>query len=79
MFTPRAPQGHVQVFAANLNWSVGRWTAPEFRHEVARVGGFPARKADGEPGRQTNHRRWQKLDLLTIGAGLGPAKEKKCA
>ena len=73
-----APQGHVQVLAVYLKRSVEGWTVREFWREVARLGGFLARKSDGEPGWQTVWRGWQKLDLLTIGAALAESKEKKC-
>ncbi|MCH7840269.1 MAG: IS4 family transposase [Planctomycetes bacterium] len=73
-----APQGHVQVLAVYLKRPVEGWTVREFWREVARRGGFLARKSDGDPGWQTVWRGWQKLDLLTIGAGLAESKGKKC-
>ena len=73
-----APQGHVQVLAVYLKRPVEGWTVREFWREVARRGGFLARKSDGDPGGQTVWRGWQKLDLLTIGAGLAESKGKKC-
>lgn len=73
-----APQGHVQVLAVYLQRSVEGWTVREFWREVARLGGFLARKSDGDPGWQTVWRGWQKLDLLTIGAGLAQPRGKKC-
>lgn len=73
-----APEGHVQVLAVYLNRSVEGWTVREFWREVARLGGFLARKSDGDPGWQTVWRGWQKLDLLTIGAGLAESRDKKC-
>jgi len=76
--TTCAPQGHVQVLAVYLNRSVEGWTIREFWREVARLGGFLARKGDGEPGWQTIWRGWQKLDLLTIGTGLATQEQKKC-
>ena len=76
--TACAPRGHVEVLAAYLNRAVEGWTVHEFWREVARLGGFLARKSDGEPGWQTVWRGWQKLDLLTIGAGLTESKGKKC-
>jgi hypothetical protein len=65
-----APQGHLAVLAAYLHRSVEGWTIREFWREVARLGGFLARKRDGEPGWQTIWRGWQRLDLMTLGAGL---------
>ena len=73
-----APQGHVQVLAVYLKRSVVGWTVREFWRDVARLGGFLARKSDGDPGWQTVWRGWQKRDLLTIGAGLAESKGKKC-
>lgn len=75
--TACAPYGHVQVLAAYRNRSVEDWTIRDFWREVARLGGFLARKNDGEPGWQTIWRGWQKLDLMTIGAGLA-SETKKC-
>jgi len=75
--TACAPQGHVQVLAAYLHRSVEGWTIREFWRAVARLGGFLARRRDGEPGWQTIWRGWQKLDLMTIGAGLA-AEARKC-
>ncbi len=76
--TACAPRGPVEVLAAYLSRAVEGWTVHEFRREVARLGGFPARKSDGAPGWQTVWRGWQKLDLLTIGARLTESKGKKC-
>ena len=73
-----APRGHVQVLAVYLKRSVEGWTVRQFWREVARLGGFLARKSDGEPGWQTVWRGWQKLDLLTVGARLAKSKDKIC-
>lgn len=70
-----APRGHVRVLAAYLHRSLEGWTIREFWREVARLGGFLARKRDGEPGWQTIWRGWRKLDLMTIGAGLATEAE----
>jgi hypothetical protein len=43
-------------------------TVREFFHGVARLGGFPDRKADGEPGWQTIWHGWAKLSLMIRGA-----------
>ncbi len=72
-----APEGHVQVLAAYLNRAAEGWTVREFWRAVARLGGFLARTSDGDPGWQTVWRGWQKLDLLTIGAGLVQSTDKK--
>jgi hypothetical protein len=71
-----APQGRGRVRAAYLNRTVEGWTIREFRREVARLGGFLARKSDGEPGWQTIWRGWRKLDLPTIGAKLAASEGK---
>ena len=41
-----------------------------FTHEVAKLGGFLARKSDGEPGWQTLWHGWRELTLLTRGYHL---------
>ena len=43
----------------------GDLTLREFWRAVARLGGFLARKSDGEPGWQTLWRGWLKLQDLT--------------
>jgi Transposase DNA-binding/Transposase Tn5 dimerisation domain/Transposase DDE domain len=43
-------------------------TVREFFHGVARLGGFPNRNADGEPGWQTIWHGWEKLSLMIRGA-----------
>lgn len=45
-------------------------TIGEFYRELAKLGGFLGRKADGEPGWITIWRGWQKLYLLVHGAEL---------
>lgn len=72
------PRGHVEVLAAYLKRPAEGWTIREFWRGVARLGGFLARKSDGEPGWQTVWRGWQKLDLLTIGARLAESRGKIC-
>jgi Transposase DNA-binding/Transposase Tn5 dimerisation domain len=49
-----------------------------FWHGVARLGGFLARKSDGEPGWQTLWLGWQKLQLLLEGAQLVRTTNLKC-
>jgi hypothetical protein len=46
---------------------VERITVKRFTHEVAKRGGFMARKADGEPGWRTLWQGWQELQLIHLG------------
>ena len=45
-------------------------TIGEFYRELAKLGGFPGRKCDGEPGWITIWRGWEKLNTLVRGAQL---------
>lgn len=45
-------------------------TVRAFFRGVARLGGFLARKGDGEPGWQTTWRGWEKLALMIRGQEL---------
>jgi hypothetical protein len=45
-------------------------TIYEFYREVAKLGGFPGRKSDGEPGWITIWRGWETLKTLMQGAEL---------
>jgi hypothetical protein len=65
-----APAEHVRILAAYLNRAVDGWTVREFWRAVAQLGGFLARKSDGDPGWQTLWRGWYQLDLMTLGASL---------
>jgi hypothetical protein len=67
---------YVRVAAAYWKRPVEGWTVREFRRAVAQLGGFLARKSDGEPGWQTLWRGWQALDLMTLGARLAPREKK---
>jgi hypothetical protein len=40
----------------------------QFVTELAKLGGFLARKSDGPPGWQTLWRGWEKLQLMVEGA-----------
>ena len=73
-----APRAHVRLLAAYRGTSAGDWTVYQFWREVAKLGGFLARKSDGEPGWQTLWRGWQKLDIMTLGAKLVRAESEKC-
>lgn len=46
--------------------------------EVARLGGFLARKSDGDPGWLTTWRGWQTLELLARGYALGQRGKREC-
>lgn len=48
----------------------------QFWIEVARLGGFLARKSDGDPGWLTTWRGWQVLEMITTGYVL--AKNQNC-
>jgi hypothetical protein len=61
---------HLQVLAAYWKKPSDGMTAQEFWRYVARMGGFLARRGDGEPGWQTIWRGWQKLDLMTLGVSV---------
>lgn len=73
-----APREHVRLLAAYRGTSAGDCTVYQFWREVAKLGGFLARKSDGEPGWQTLWRGWQKLDIMTLGAKLVRAESEKC-
>jgi Transposase Tn5 dimerisation domain len=55
-------------------------TVREFFRGVARLGGFLARKGDGEPGWQTTWRGWEKLALMVRGQELSEqaSPRQKC-
>lgn len=64
------PGGHVDVLAARQGLGPDM-TVHQFWRAVAQLGGFLARKSDGDPGWLTLWRGWQKLDLLVEGAEVG--------
>jgi hypothetical protein len=70
------PADYVQTLAAYLKHSFQRegsfkkMTAEEFWRETARLGGFLARKSDGDPGWLTLWRGWQQLELMAMGFKL---------
>jgi hypothetical protein len=64
------PGEHVNVLAAHQGLS-REMTVHQFWRAVAQLGGFLARKSDGDPGWLTLWRGWQKLDLLVEGAEVG--------
>ncbi len=51
------------------------WTVRDFYRELAKLGGFLARKSDGEPGWMTLWRGFEKLHLCLRGAD---AAQQKC-
>jgi hypothetical protein len=64
------PEEHVNVLAAQRGLSRDM-TVHQFWRAVAQLGGFLARKSDGDPGWLTLWRGWQVLDLLVEGAQVG--------
>ena len=46
-------------------------TVYEFFREIAKLGGFLARKSDGEPGWQTTWHGYRKLQLIVHGIEIG--------
>lgn len=64
------PEPYVRTLAAWLKTST-KMTARQFWRGTAQLGGFLARKGDGDPGWQTLWHGWWKLQLLTEGAELG--------
>src|SRR5579884_3611477 len=64
------PREYVQVLAAHRKMKSSNLSVREFWRAVAQMGGFLARKSDGDPGWLTLWRGWQKLDLLVEGARL---------
>ncbi len=75
-----APQLHVRVLAGHLAGRVARrgpgakpapgmdMSLKQFVTEVAKLGGFQARKSDGPPGWQTLWRGWEQLQSMVDGA-----------
>lgn len=60
------PAKYVRMLRLALNKEIE--TVREFFHGVARLGGFPDRTSDGEPGWQTIWHGWEKLSLMIRGA-----------
>ena len=73
-----APRSHLEVLAAYRKCAPESWSIRDFWREVAKLGGFLARKSDGEPGWLTIWRGWQQLDLMTLGANLARSEPQKC-
>lgn len=72
------PAEHLRVLALYHRRQAETMTVYEFWRLTARLGGFVARKSDGEPGWQTLWRGWQKLDLMTLGASLASVGGPRC-
>jgi len=60
----------LQILAAEFGVPVGGWTQQNLWIHIARLGGFLARKSDGNPGWQTLWRGWNRLREMTRGAIL---------
>jgi hypothetical protein len=60
------PTKYVRMLRLALHQEIK--TVRQFFHGVAGLGGFPDRKADGEPGWQTIWHGWEKLSLMIRGA-----------
>ena len=61
---------HVRMVAAYFKEPFEQMSVYTFWRLVGRLGGFLARRGDGEPGWQALWRGWQQLDLMTLGANL---------
>ena len=61
---------YVKTLAKYQNKPVEHYSNREFWRQVTTLGGFMARKGDGDPGWQTLWHGWQKLQLLTAGFHL---------
>jgi len=67
---------HVQLLAAYWKKPLEAMTAHDFWRNVARLGGFLARKGDGDPGWQTLWKGWLRLDAMAEGAALLQGTQK---
>ena len=72
------PMNYLQTLAAYLKQPPDKLTARQFWIETARLGGFLARKGDGDPGWLTLWRGWQHLETLTEGFELARRFKGKC-
>ena len=59
------------VLAKKFGKPRGGWTHRTTLTSIARLGGFLARKGDGDPGWLTIWRGWRRLVLLAEGYALG--------
>lgn len=68
--TETAPRAYVEALSKLRGIPMAELTAYRFKREVARLGGFLARKSDGEPGWQTLWHGWRDLELIVTGVRL---------
>lgn len=68
--TSVVPENYVRTLAASIKQPFRKMTARTFWIETARLGGFLARKSDGDPGWQTLWHGWQTLETMTLGYDL---------
>jgi hypothetical protein len=71
-----APPELVSALSALTKKKLMESEPKEVLREIAKLGGFLARKSDGEPGWTTIWRGWNRL--LDIATGLQLAKEMRC-
>lgn len=71
------PAELVQTLAGMIKADAARMTIRRFTREVAKLGGFLARKSDGEPGWKTLWYGWQKLNLIHLGYRLA-TEQARC-
>lgn len=73
------PERYVKTMRARLKLPRRKkLTVYQFYRETAKMGGFLARKSDGEPGWITLWRGWHELELLTAGFELGEKTKTRC-
>ena len=73
------PERYVKTMRAKLKLPRRmKLTVYQFWRETAKMGGFLARKSDGEPGWITLWRGWHELELLTAGFELGEKIRGRC-
>jgi hypothetical protein len=73
------PEPYVKTMKAYLKLPPKKkLTAYQFWRETARMGGFLARKGDGEPGWITLWHGWEELELLTAGFELAEKMRGRC-
>ncbi|MGD0093561.1 MAG: IS4 family transposase, partial [Planctomycetota bacterium] len=66
------------ILAAKYGRPPGGWTARTTLVAIARLGGFLARKGDGDPGWLTIWRGWQRLMHLAEGYLLAGQRSARC-
>jgi hypothetical protein len=73
----------VQILTARFGEPKGGWTHQSLLIAIARLGGFLARRGDGQPGWITIWRGWQRLmtmveGVLSLGKEFQAAEAKRC-